>query len=86
MSKRLQPKNLPSASATNSLHADIDELIGQALAKNRISSNQAEAYYLRLAQIESNLESTKTGQASNEKTAMDKSLSRLKMELLQKVN
>ncbi len=86
MSQKLQPKNLPSANAANSLHTDIDELISNALAKNRISSNQAEAYYLKLAQIESNLESTKTGQVSNEKTAMDKSLNQLRIELLHKVN
>jgi hypothetical protein len=86
MAQQIHPRELQSVSTKNALHTDIDELISKALASNHISSGQAEAYYLRLAQAESNLESTKKNSqgASEQKAATDKSLEDLKSELLRK--
>jgi hypothetical protein len=70
-------------SGSNALHYDVDDMIARALAKNKISSSEAERYYLRLAQIESNLESAKNDKASGRYNAaeMDKSLAQLRAEL-----
>jgi hypothetical protein len=54
-----QPKVQSYAKTGNSLHNDVDDLIGRALAHDYISSSQAEKYYLRLAQIESIVENSK---------------------------
>jgi hypothetical protein len=58
-------------------------MIGQALAQNKISSSEAEKYYLRLAQIESNIESAKSDKGSGryDAAAMSKSLAQLRAEL-----
>jgi hypothetical protein len=50
----------PELNSADALHTNIDELISSALAQNKITSSQAEGYYSRLAQIESNLETLKT--------------------------
>ncbi len=86
MRRDIYPRTVKSATTTNSMHSDIDELISKALASNHITSGQAESYYLRLAQAESNLESTKEGSAgfSAEREATDKTLQQLKAELLLK--
>ena len=70
-------------SGTNALHLDVDDMIGQALAQNKISSSEAEKYYLRLAQIESNIESAKSDKGSGryDAAAMSKSLAQLRAEL-----
>jgi hypothetical protein len=88
MMQRLQPKPVESAKTENALHSDIDELVSKALARNHISSGEAEKYYLRLAQIESNIESTKKDPADlgNVSAATHRDLSQLKSELLHKVN
>ncbi len=88
LSQKLEPKPLLSVTPENALHADIDDLIAKALARNLISSSEAEKYYLRLAQIESNLEHSKRNQAdaSDQMNAVNKNLSLLKSELLHKVN
>ena len=87
MSRKLQPKPLVSASTKTALHADIDEMISKALARNYISDSQAQSYYLRLAQIESNLESTKLNSVglSDQAAATNKKLHDLKSELTHKV-
>ncbi|HEY9717248.1 MAG TPA: hypothetical protein V6C69_07260 [Trichormus sp.] len=54
-----QPKLQSYTKAGNSLHNDVDDLIGHALAHDYITSGQAEKYYLRLAQIESIIENSK---------------------------
>jgi hypothetical protein len=54
-----QPKLQSYAKAGNSLHNDVDDLIGHALAHDYITSSEAEKYYLRLAQIESTIENSK---------------------------
>jgi hypothetical protein len=48
------------ATSTDALHRGIDDKISSALASNKITSEQAEVYYTRLAQIESELESLKS--------------------------
>jgi hypothetical protein len=70
-------------SGSNALHYDVDDMISRALARNKITSSEAETYYLRLAQIESNMESAKTDRASGleDAAAMDKSLAQLRAEL-----
>jgi len=58
------------------------------LARNHISSSDAEKYYLRLAQIESNLENTNKDQAGAraQTAATDKDLRLLQSELLHKID
>jgi hypothetical protein len=70
-------------SGSNALHYDVDDMISRALARNKITSSEAERYYLRLAQIESNMESAKTDKASgaDDAAAMAKSLAQLRAEL-----
>ena len=88
ISSKLKPQATKSAATQVALHGDVDELIGSALAKNHISSGQAESYYLRLAQLESNIESTKNNPATPSSEIIDtnKQLAQLKSELLRKVN
>jgi hypothetical protein len=88
LSQKLEPKPLLSVTPANALHADIDDLIAKALARNLISSSDAEKYYLRLAQIESNLENSKRNQAagSDQKAVMNKDVSLLKSELMHKID
>jgi len=85
MSNKLQPKVHQTAGAKNALHSDIDDLIGNKLASNHISSSDAEKYYLRLAQIESNVENSKDNPASSGYDAVvSKELRQLKSELIRK--
>jgi hypothetical protein len=67
----------------NSLHGDVDSMISRALAQNRISSGEAEKYYLRLTHIESTLESAKTDKESGQyqAAAMNKSLAELRSDI-----
>lgn len=80
MSQLLKPKALSMAKAENSLHSDMDELISNALAHKRISSSAAEKYYMRLAQIESKMESTKGNPM--EVSVLNSNLTALKAELM----
>lgn len=86
MSKAIEGRPRITASQSNALHADIDELISSSLAHNKISSSEAETYYLRLAQIESNLESAKSNPAelSEESALMNNSLRQIKAELVRR--
>ncbi len=84
MNKLLNAKPAVSAHAENALHDDIDELISAALAKNQITSNEAERYYLRLAQIESNLENVKKSPAGADSNQVNSNLLQMKAELLKK--
>ena len=87
ISQKLQPDVVRSATTNNSLHADIDDLIGAALARNAISSSDAEKYYMRLAQIESNLSTTKSAKASAAQQAGSSSdLRALRAELANKAD
>jgi len=71
-----------SADAENALHTDIDEMISKALAKNHISSSDAEKYYMRLAQVESNIENARRSQTlSTQWTSLAADLRTLKTEL-----
>jgi hypothetical protein len=67
----------------NALHEDVDQLISRALAGNRISSSQAERYYLRLAEVESNLQSAKSnhGLSADQSIAINKTIKQMKDEL-----
>jgi hypothetical protein len=71
-------------SVANSLRGDIDAMISRALAQNRISSGDAEKYYLRLSQIESNLVSAHSDKESGayQAAAMNKSLEELKSDII----
>ena len=83
--RNLQPKSAVTAHTETALHGDIDELIGKALANNHITSGEAEKYYLRLAQLESNLESIKRSSTSPETGAqVNSNLREMRAELLKK--
>ena len=83
MSAKLHRATPLKTSGSNALHYDVDDMISRALARNKITSSEAERYYLRLAQIESNMESAKTDKASgaDDALAMAKSLAQLRAEL-----
>lgn len=89
LSQKLQQRKPQLLARTDSaLHADIDELVSKGLTHDHISSGEAEAYYLRLAQIESSLESSKRNPAplSDQSSELNKNLHELKSELTHKVN
>jgi len=70
-------------SSADAIHTKIDELISGALARNKITSSQAERYYSRLAEIESNIESSKADPAStpDADAANNQSLSKLEQDV-----
>jgi len=75
----LEKRQAPMQSSTDALHTNIDELIRTALSRNVITSSQAEAYYSRLAQIESNIETINADPSHHpeEITAVNRSLAKL---------
>lgn len=79
----LKQKPQTSIATANALHEDVDQLISRKLASNSISSSQAEKYYMRLAEIESTMESAKAaGGLSNEQSRVVKNgLTQIKTEL-----
>ncbi len=83
MSKAMVSKQKVSVASDNALHEDVDQLISRNLAGNHISSSQAEKYYQRLAEIESNLESAKSNNESSvdQSKAFSKTLDQIKSEL-----
>jgi hypothetical protein len=86
LSTSLNRKSVLTAKPETATHADVEQLINNALAHNRISSSEAEGYYLRLAQVESNLASVKgTGtRAADDQAAVNRTLGELKSELVRK--
>lgn len=64
-------------------HSAIDGLVAKALANHRISSEEAEKYYLRLAQLDSQSESLK--HAQTEGSLLHSSLHDMQSELLKKL-
>jgi len=82
INSQTQPKLQLPIKAGNSLHSDIDDLIGRALAHDYITSSEAEKYYLRLAQIESILENSKHNPAMTAQSDQaHKQLNELRSEL-----
>jgi hypothetical protein len=82
MSASITHKQQISLASENALHEDVDQLISRNLATNHISSSQAEKYYLRLAEIESNLETAKnSGLTAQQTSIMNSSLTQMKSEL-----
>jgi hypothetical protein len=73
----------PTTQADDAMHREIHRLITTALAKNRITNDQAEKYYARLAQIEEDLESLKNDPAGStaEAVELNEKLARLSAEL-----
>lgn len=78
-----QPKLQSVPRTANSLHNDIDDLIGHALAHDYITSSQAEKYYLRLAQLESTIENSKIDPSlTKQQETAEQQLAQLKSELM----
>lgn len=67
----------------DALHIKLDELISGALAKNKISSLQAERYYSRMAELESDMETVQRdgGTRSQEMAAVNDRLSTLEADI-----
>ncbi len=80
-----KPQQAPSKDKVSD--TDIDGLIGKALAYNRISSKQAEQYYMRLAQIESDLSAAEQNPShlGTQLATSRQNLSSLRNELVHKV-
>jgi hypothetical protein len=84
LASALQPRVVPSPNVVSGQHTDVQALIDNALAKNQISSNQAQQYFMRLAQIESDLQSTSA--VSGQSALANQNLQDLKTELNHRMN
>jgi hypothetical protein len=69
------------------MSGDVGDLISKALAKNHISSKEAEQYYMRLGQIESDVSKAeaKPSQLDNRNVTLTPNLDNLRAEVAKKV-
>jgi hypothetical protein len=81
MEGALAPRHKALDAAESALHFDVNESISDALAHNRISSIEAEKYYMRLSQNESHLEDMKANKGDEQSSKVNSDLAKIKSEL-----